>query len=366
MDTLKRKRIRLRHLKVQNFKVLDSVDIDFPPPRMKNDPDVIVIGSKNGAGKTSVLESCALLILSGLSGKDIFQFGHYAERAIDLTDLFVRAGTSEAKIEGNFLLDEATANIQVGFARTGEASVQGDRSEFRQFFNSPKLHPREFTEQFLLSLIGLDEDPLFLPGLMYFHSYRKVQEGNPELGMMVSDERMYRRVPPPFRRRMGSSSSVSIFKLEVLRSMMGKADLFEMSGERHPQDVLDQLNELVRRYVGGTIEKLRPSSDNTLDFRVTPVDKGPSFAFDGLSSGQKEIISTLFLVWFYSKNQPGIVLIDEPELHLNAEWQRDFIYQLHNLAPWNQYIVATHSEDIVDSVPADRRFLLVADARRES
>jgi predicted ATP-binding protein involved in virulence len=77
-----------------------------------------------------------------------------------------------------------------------------------------------------------------------------------------------------------------------------------------------------------------------------------------LSSGQKEIIATLFLIWYQTRNKPGIVLIDEPELHLNPEWHRDFIRQLGRIAPNNQYIIATHSEDIFASVDKDRRFLL--------
>ena len=80
--------------------------------------------------------------------------------------------------------------------------------------------------------------------------------------------------------------------------------------------------------------------------------------FDGLSSGQKEIISTLFLIWYHTKDKPSVVFIDEPELHLNAQWHRSLVNRLMKLAPNNQYIMATHSEDIMDSVEEDRRILL--------
>ncbi|MEO5366599.1 MAG: ATP-binding protein [Magnetococcus sp. WYHC-3] len=85
---------------------------------------------------------------------------------------------------------------------------------------------------------------------------------------------------------------------------------------------------------------------------------GDSFAFDGLSSGQKEIISTLFLVWHYTRESPAIVMIDEPELHLNAQWHRDFVREVVRLAPNNQYLMATHSEDVFASVPASQRLSL--------
>jgi predicted ATP-dependent endonuclease of OLD family len=106
---------------------------------------------------------------------------------------------------------------------------------------------------------------------------------------------------------------------------------------------------------------LKPLPDNTVDLRINPTNRvDNSITFDGLSSGQKEIISTLFLLWYHSLNLPSIVLIDEPELHLNIEWHRDFIKQVFDLAPKNQYIIATHSEDIFSSVSEDRRLLLVS------
>lgn len=115
----------------------------------------------------------------------------------------------------------------------------------------------------------------------------------------------------------------------------------------------------MERFAGGRIDKLRPLSDGSLELRVRPVDDpSASFSFDGLSSGQKEIISTLFLIWHATREAPGVVLIDEPELHLNAEWQRAFIQTLRLLNPRNQYIMATHSELIFNAVPEDRRFLL--------
>ena len=55
------------------------------------------------------------------------------------------------------------------------------------------------------------------------------------------------------------------------------------------------------------------------------------------------------------------MFIDEPELHLNAQWHRGFVKNLTGLAHRNHYIVATHSEDIMDSVSEDRRALLSSD-----
>ena len=134
--------------------------------------------------------------------------------------------------------------------------------------------------------------------------------------------------------------------------------MFELSEVGNSGTAIDKLNELLERYTGGIISKLRPREDNTMEFRIHPKGGGDSFTFDGLSSGQKEIVSTLFLIWHYTQERPAVVLIDEPELHLNAQWHRRFVNSLFDLAPHNQYIMATHSVYVMDSVEENRRLLL--------
>jgi len=203
------------------------------------------------------------------------------------------------------------------------------------------------------AISGLSADPVVTEAFLLFHSYRKVQEGNPELGLMA-EERPY----SPFRFRRRVDFSASHFKLTILKSLMQRADLFELSEVENSDTAIDQLNDLLEFYAGGRISKLRPGADNTVDFRIQPDGGGDSFTFDGLSSGQKEIISTLFLVWYHTQGRPCVVLIDEPELHLNIQWHRSFVNKLFELAPRNQYIVATHSVDVMDSVEKDRRLIL--------
>jgi predicted ATPase len=142
---------------------------------------------------------------------------------------------------------------------------------------------------------------------------------------------------------------------------MGKEHLFEDADVEKSTEILNQLNLLMKRYCGGEISKLRPLPDNTLDIRIQLINQNESFSFDGLSSGQKEIVATLFLIWKNTYESPSIVLIDEPELHLNAEWHGDFVRQLYKLVPHNQYILATHSEDMFSSVEKRHRAVLIPD-----
>jgi predicted ATPase len=350
MPEKKPQNIKLRHLEIENFKAIDSLKIDFPAPRMKNDSDVIVLGSKNGVGKTSVLESCALICLAAMLDIEELVDISGIRVPIDVIDLIVRAGSSRSIIKGTFDAGSHKAEVELVLNRNGIVEKIGSKLYFESIHD---LIKPDMMERYMFSLVGLNSDPLIYPPLLYFNSYRKVKEGNPELGMIVESGRENRRT----RFQPDYKFSISAFKLEILRLMMGKADLFE-TNEKQAGDSLEKLNELVRSYAGGTIEKLRTSPDNTIEFRISPVNGGESFAFDGLSSGQKEIISTLFLIWQYTKTTPSIILIDEPEMHLNAGWHQDFTYKVTELAPNNQYIFATHSEDVFASVEGDRRIIL--------
>ena len=143
--------------------------------------------------------------------------------------------------------------------------------------------------------------------------------------------------------------------------MMSSADLFESPKDPDVHLTLEKLNYLLGQYAGCRFAKLRQAENDSLELRVQPISGIETFNFDGLSSGQKEIITTLFLIWYETRNQPKVVLIDEPELHLNLQWHRSFINSLVKLAPKNQYIIATHSATIMDSVNRNRRILLQTD-----
>lgn len=352
-----KKQIRLSHLKISNYKKIDSLEIDFLPPLMPGDPDILVLGSKNGGGKTSVLECCSLLICAGVF-KNKFTKRFKTDGSFSLAKAGQTKASIECKVEQNNR--NLTVSLEIsnkkGFSTPHIKDNNGDESSF-EFSKKGYLETLEYP---LNNIFAFSSEPLITPPLLHFNSYRKVQESNPELGMMADDyPRNY-----DMRRRFGIRnvvSPVSSVKLEILRSLMGQASLFENTDKEQSESVLSQLNSLIKRYCGGQIEHLRLLPDNKIDIRIKPINGKDSFSFDDLSSGQKEMIATLFLIWKNTKDQPSIVLIDEPELHLNAEWHGDFVRQLYQLAPHNQYILATHSEEIFRSVDERHRTILVPD-----
>jgi hypothetical protein len=262
-----KEQIRLSHLKISNYKKIDSLEIDFLPPLMQGDPDILLLGSKNGGGKTSVLECCSLLMLAGLFQKQFKSRFRTDELLLDIANLLVKAGQKTANIECTVKQKnkECVASLEINHGVGFSAPHISDESLFS--FNK-KDYP-EILDYPLNSIFAFSSEPLIIPPLLHFNSYRKVQESNPELGMMADNyPRNY-----DMRRRLGIRnvvSPVSSFKLEILRSLMGQASLFENTDKEQSESVLSQLNSLIKRYCGGQIEHLRPLPDNKIDIRIKP------------------------------------------------------------------------------------------------
>lgn len=64
---------------------------------------------------------------------------------------------------------------------------------------------------------------------------------------------------------------------------------------------------------------------------------------ENLSAGEKNLLS--FLVYATSMKE-GVMFIDEPELNLHIEWQRELVATLRDIAPNVQLFMASHSPGI--------------------
>lgn len=63
-------------------------------------------------------------------------------------------------------------------------------------------------------------------------------------------------------------------------------------------------------------------------------------------------------------NVPGVVLIDEVDLHLHPSWQQHVLDDLRRTFPRVQFIVTTHSPQVLSSVPANQIRVIHAEGVR--
>ena len=70
-----------------------------------------------------------------------------------------------------------------------------------------------------------------------------------------------------------------------------------------------------------------------------------------LSAGQKAIVHLVFEAYGRGDLRGGLVIIDEPEIHLHYQFQHEFlkIIQDLNVSQNCQYILVTHSESLINS-----------------
>lgn len=349
--------IRLASLKITNFRALDKLEIEFPRPLLKTDSDIFVLGSKNGQGKTSVLQACSLLLIAALIGEKNFytllekSLRHYSG-SVDFADLFIRAGADKATLEGKFSVGSSFIEVNLSWLKSGLPHI---KIENELSANHLEFDLLEIGEKLFSTLLGFNPNPFILSPLIYFHSYRKVQEGSFEIGSMLEER------PHSLSYYQNSQyTTLSTLKQQVLLSIMSQQNVFGKLKVDEAAEVVGTFRNLLRRYAKVELANPELLPHNRVQLRVNVEAGEYSIPFDSLGSGQKEIISTLFLIWYYTRKQPSLVLIDEPELHLNAEWHRQFVHDLERIAPNNQYIIATHSGDIASAVEGSHRMILVS------
>ncbi|HUT56011.1 MAG TPA: AAA family ATPase [bacterium] len=363
---VKHNAVRVDSIELKNFKLFENFKLPFPPPSVPAEPDIVVIGSRNGLGKTSILEAISLMMIA--ANFEYTDFLDSSSQSIDLRsldpNLFIRKQSKQkqAEVLCEFCFGESKGKFKIQLNK-GEGPTFSEVKTRNYFPIGEYLDgynwgtsDMDYSEDPFRALIGESEDCLIIPSLLYLHSYRKIFKGNIEIITAMTSG----APRGPFRRSLlAEPDRLGLFKNAIFKAKMTEAGLIEHEAAFDDEQVLEKLYNLLNEFVGGTSCKL--IWDRGPQDLLVEMPDNTFIPFDSLSSGEKEIVSTLFLIWYYSRKQQNIVLIDEPELHLNAEWAIGYVRTLAKLCPKNQYIIATHSEDVFSSVDADHRIIIEPD-----
>jgi hypothetical protein len=331
-------RVRVSKVTIEGFKAFkDPFTLEIPPPLAQDDMDVFVLGSVNGVGKTTVLEGICLGMLRGLA--------HPVDQAT--RTMLINSSKESADIWLDTDIGGERSRHRVEVLPGVGLATGGASKAVHELFRQSASVLAEARARALAVMAGRGSDPIVAPPILYFHSYRKVASGPMETAsLMVQPDQEH------------ADEKIGAFKRAVLEAMLARADLLEGTQTvESAGPTLGKLDDLLAQFAGVHVGKLAKAGKG-LELRVTSEPDGPSLPFDALSSGQKEIISTLFLIWEATRDCPSVVLIDEPELHLHGEWHSTVIRMLWELAAWNQYILATHSGEVARSVEPDRVFII--------
>ena len=134
----------------------------------------------------------------------------------------------------------------------------------------------------------------------------------------------------------------------VIDSIRSKVESMESNRER----IMTPIGE-VRQLV----ERLFVHNGIRIGTRLSFGDAARAVSSDVLSAGEKQMLSFICYNAFYTNS---VILIDEPELSLHVDWQRQLFPILMRQQSSNQFIIATHSPFIYSKYP-DKEVLLDVD-----
>jgi len=214
--------------------------------------------------------------------------------------------------------------------------------------NSERAYLR-YLNNFELFLILSEEEIDLKPIYLYFSPYRAMNVGNLQANLSARNfHQLYQDYAMSTSRSMSSAIELACFyfsqkrrRLEIGAKNDGYHD--QWKNDEEVKLVTDYLNEL------GYDWDINLVDPNKNIYEITLKKDGREFLLTQASSGEKEIIN--FLIGIFAFNiRNGLIIIDEPDLHLHPQWQRlliDLFIELSHKTD-NQFIIATHSPIFID------------------
>jgi predicted ATP-binding protein involved in virulence len=332
--------MRLEQLKIENFRGFESLTLDFHP-------EVTVLVGANGSGKTTVLEAIMLVLANLLTPRKVLQTVE-GIRAMLPTDY--RSGTVGASVslgleyEGNTAVIESTLDVK--------REDSGRYKEITQLYRAGDLDG--YYED--------SESKSAVPIACYYDVERHAHDSTPR-----SRDPVFRKPidawNDAWNARAGFHELFQWFR--ELEDMENAERVKAPESRDHQLDAARRaIESLPPGYSSPHVYRARASELVGINRPVLAVEKaGQMLAFDQLSHGERllvalagDIARRLAIANPESKNPllgEGIVLIDEPDLHLHPEWQAKVIPALRRTFPNVQLVVTTHSLIVLSYVPSE-------------
>ena len=329
--------MRIDRLDIRNFRCFAERTFSFNPKF------TLLVGS-NASGKTAILE-----VLTVALGAALIPVPDAPTRPIHRRD--VRRTYRPMGETGHFV-EHYPARI--------EASGSLDGKEFkwvRALRTAKSRTTRGETRSIRKAMETLvhqarDDDTVVLPYLGYYGTGRLWQEqrrtpgGSVEPGGPLTRYGGYRNCLKP-----GSSARNLIAWIKRLA--------FIQTQRRNRLETLRSVYEVIARCVENAVAS---EFDFDEDDLVVEFDNRLRVPFRLLSDGQRNMAATVADIAMRCSQlnphlnerahllTPGIVLIDELDLHLHPRWQRDVVKSLCESFPRLQFVATSHSPFIVQSV----------------
>ncbi|QDL11578.1 ATP-binding protein [Brasilonema octagenarum UFV-E1] len=381
--------MKVKRIKINSFRGIGDLTLDLP----ETEPAVLI--GINGVGKSSILD-CIAILLSQFTGQ--IQHGH-STRSLSEQDITNESPKMEISIiispqpkeEITWSLSEERKEGK-SVKSAGEVRLEAIKSLI-DGISQQRIEKLGYGDEvtnalqaasIVLSQIKADEvsqDPLkdlqtlvddinnqlvnndnaSIPLAVYYPVNRAVLD----MPLEISEEHLFTQRNAYDQALTGGRIDFKSF-FEWFRN---REDL-ENELRRDNPNHRDKQLEAIR----GAVSSLQPDfSDLRVErspLRMTIKKQGQELIVNQLSDGEKCLLAMVgdlarrLAIANPSLDNPlegeGIVLIDEIELHLHPKWQRQVITALIRTFPNCQFIITTHSPQVVSHVKPNSIYLLQA------
>ena len=334
--------MKLERVEIENYRAIEKLDLPL-------DPDLTVLHGANGHGKTSVLAAIAAglgsipKLLPDVSGIGFLKIDRRAQRPLRVM-LRTLDGIEWA---WRVLNPQGTAS-----RRTAAGS---------------RMLKEKMAEIVVADREGAS--PIDLPIVVFYDADRTAVE----TGRAVADVTFPSRDPktefPRYEALRGALTPRINFK-ELFRWFYALENE-ELREKNERQDLDYQLPELraVRKAITSMLDgasdpriKLRPPRFAV--FVKSETGKPEELALDQLGGGYRIVLALAAdLARRMAQGNPhradplgseAVVLIAEVDLHLHPQWQQRVLVDLRRTFPNTQFIVSTHSPQVLTTVPPEQ------------
>lgn len=323
----------IRSLELKNFRGFHAARIDF-------DKQLTVLVGKNGAGKSSVLDALSIL-LDQYSSKILGQKG----TARRLSENDTRQNSPETYIR--LTVDDQDREVRWALRK------QGNKQKLLRPSGSDLSGLNDYIR--LIADRGTGQDGHFdVATLPIYYDQRRALAEVPQRKRATAKH----TAKDAFEESRGKNG----LDLRNFVYWFEEREVEELRRQRRDKNYLDPQLENVRHSIQ-TATGLTDLSYRSVPPRGLLVNKqGVEVRVDQLSTGERLLLAMAGdlarrLAMRSVEDQIGgqkraVVLIDEIELHLHPEWQRRILPWLLKGFPQCQFIVSTHSPQVIGAIEA--------------
>ncbi len=368
--------MKLKKLTLANFRGFDQIDLDFAD-------DVTVIAGVNGVGKSGVLKALTSALSLALP-----KFTVSREPPLGLNDTDVQA--DKLGLSMSVMLGLEAAKVLVDLTRAGPLAADKAeilikrRDELRFATRETKKGSKaeqDINDEIRLIEIQLDQASdistvRILPDdaatdVDELVANAKVDSKQP-LAVFYTTSRFLSRLPPtlPRTKKVDAANAYdkALSQLEV--SLNDFANWYRVVASEASATVKDrlfqQLEQAIKTFLPEVCDLVLHDS-RPPKFSVTK--SGQTLFLEQLSDGERGLLALVFdLTRRLAIANPdsdipmaegvALVLIDEIELHLHPSWQRRVLRLLLSTFPHCQFIVSTHSPQVIGQCRPEKLRLL--------